>query len=114
MVDRRKDVRAVVRLEVEDQGSRLKRVPLYISFNISVGGMFLLTKDPLPEGTEINLKFSLPHQDTPMQVTGRVLWVREPHKTQDPNPGMGIQFINISKSETSTIWEFIEEATGSV
>ena len=108
MAERRKSVRAVVRLEVEGGKQNLLRVPLYVTENMSRGGMFLITKDPLMEGTELNLKFSLPGDEKAIEVTAEVLWAREGEERQDIPPGMGIRFIKISDEDRDHIGNFVE------
>jgi uncharacterized protein (TIGR02266 family) len=107
MADRRANVRAVVRLEVENRD--LGRVPLYVTANLSAGGMFLITKDPLPEETRLRLKFVLPTDKTPLQTVARVLWVREEEKANPGQPpGMGVQFLECSPRDQARLRAFVE------
>ena len=109
MAERRKSVRAVVRLEVDGGKQSLLRVPLYVTENLSRGGMFLITKDPLMEGTELNIKFSLPGDEKAIQVTAKVLWAREGEEEQNIPPGMGLLFTSISDGDRDHIRSFVEK-----
>ncbi len=108
MVDRRKDLRAVVRLEVEPGAGSLKRPPFYITGNISVGGMFLITSDPLPEKTKIALQFRLPDDEEKIQVLAEVVWCREKDERPGLPPGMGIKFLKISDKDREKIDRFVK------
>jgi uncharacterized protein (TIGR02266 family) len=112
MAERRKSVRAVVRLEVEGGKRNLLRVPLYVTENLSRGGMFLITKDPLKEGTELNLEFSLPKDEKTIKVTAKVIWAREADEKENLAPGMGILFTKISDEDRGHISNFVEEMAG--
>jgi len=107
MADRRANVRAVVRLEVKNRN--LKRVPLYVTANLSVGGMFLITKNPLPEQTRLRLRFCLPKDKNPVNALARVLWVREAVSAPHLPPGMGVQFLECSPEDRQRIRAFVEE-----
>ena len=106
MADRRANVRAVVRLEVEER--ELFRVPLYVTANLSVGGMFLITKTPLPPKTESRLRFRLPNDRTFIQTTAKVLWARKEDLAAGLAPGMGLQFVECSPEDRERIRAYVE------
>ena len=106
MADRRANVRAVVRLEVEER--ELFRVPLYVTANLSVGGMFLITKTPLPPQTELKLRFRLPKDRVYIQTVAKVLWAREESTAPGPPPGMGVQFLECAPADREKLRAFLE------
>jgi uncharacterized protein (TIGR02266 family) len=110
MGDRRRDLRAVVRLEVKPGTETLKRVPFYVASNISKSGMFIITTDPLPEKTEIKLQFQLPADSEKIQVIARVLWCREKDERPPHYPGMGLIFTEIKEADQDRIDRFVKEA----
>lgn len=110
MADRRANVRAVVRLEV--QNANLQRVPLYVSANLSRGGMFLITKNPLPENTELRLRFKLPADAAAVDTLARVLWVREESPDPGKPPGMGVKFVDCSAADRQRLHQFLETWDG--
>lgn len=61
------------------------------SSNLSKGGMFLETGDPLPIGTELTLRFAVPGEGSSLEVRGVVAWVQA-WKAGDKQQGMGIRF----------------------
>ena len=58
--------------------------------NVSLGGMFVETADAIPIGSTINVRFKVPTQPEPVDVTGEVRWIER--GTPDHQPGMGIRF----------------------
>ena len=77
--------------------------------NISKGGIFIETRDPLPVGTVVEMRFQPPGQDGVLDVSGRVTWVNEfrPDSDDNPNPGMGIQFEGLGEEERDLIAEVV-------
>jgi uncharacterized protein (TIGR02266 family) len=63
------------------------------SINLSRGGIFLETSQPVAVGTTVALQFAVPGA-TPVQATGVVVWRRE-HEDAEGPAGMGIEFQDI-------------------
>ena len=87
----RHDVRIPLALEVEYRTAGAFLVAY--SVNLSKGGIFLETDNPMPMGTVLNLRFSVPG-GSPLEVTGLVAWVRSLPEPGKP-AGMGIEFENL-------------------
>jgi len=107
MVERRGTVRAVARIEIFEKGGRVERVPLYVSGNVSSGGMFLITQDPLEPETDMNISFTLPGDDREIHAEGKVVWKRRQREGSDRQPGMGVQFMKIDKNDQDRVREFV-------
>jgi uncharacterized protein (TIGR02266 family) len=76
--------------------------------NISQGGMFINSRDPLQVGTTVRLIFQLPGATFPCDLVGRVTRVvRWEDDVSDP-PGMGIEFIDIDRERRERIEAFVE------
>jgi type IV pilus assembly protein PilZ len=104
---------------------------LYASIaNISAIGIFVRTESPLEPGTELTLRFSPRGTSEPQQVDGvdlagdlvlrgSVQWVNRVRPGGDnPNPGMGIRFLELAPAERERLVEAVrsiaylrEEAT---
>jgi len=84
----RKDERIALALEVEFRNAAAFLVAY--STNLSKGGMFIETEEPLPVGTEIAMRFSVP-DEPPIDVIGVVAWVQA-WRTEQQHRGMGIRF----------------------
>lgn len=75
--------------------------------NISEMGIFIQTKEPVALGTEMVLSFSPPGHP-PFKLRGTVAWINAYRENGDnPNPGMGIRFIDLGTEERERIVEVI-------
>jgi len=84
----RRDERITINKEFDSFDSFIKE---YIT-NISRSGAFIKRKDPLPVGTEVNLRFTVIMDDIEtIEGVGKVVRVEK-----DP-PGMGVVFTEISQ-----------------
>lgn len=77
------------------------------SANISDGGIFIATVNHLPQGTHVDVSFSLPTGER-ISAAGVVRWHREVND-KDPGsfPGVGIQFTDLDASAHEAIHAFI-------
>lgn len=82
---------------------------LYASIaNISEMGIFVRTTEPLPVGTELTLRFAPPSLGEVLVLLGAVQWVNEVRPMSDnPNPGMGIRFLNLTPASRERIVDII-------
>ncbi|AEH45170.1 type IV pilus assembly PilZ [Thermodesulfatator indicus DSM 15286] len=77
--------------------------------NISEGGLFIQTNNPLEIGTEIVIEFMLPFMDEPIKVKGRVEWhTNLPGVNKNP-PGMGVSFQKLSTEDKEKINEVVRK-----
>lgn len=75
--------------------------------NVSAMGIFVRTVDPLQPGTRLVLNFSPPGAEG-FKMEGTVAWVNKVRPDGDnPNPGMGIRFINLKLEERERLVEVI-------
>jgi uncharacterized protein (TIGR02266 family) len=76
--------------------------------NISRGGIFVPTHNPLPQGTRVHISFSLPYWDGLISTEGLVVHsVRnDPWKGSEPC-GMGIQFQALSEENLELIDKYV-------
>ena len=89
----RKHERVPARLEVEFRNASAFLVAY--STNLSRGGMFVETNDPLPVGHQLTLRFAVPTLPT-IEVTGVIAWVQA-WGTNEHEKGMGIRFEHIDE-----------------
>jgi uncharacterized protein (TIGR02266 family) len=64
--------------------------------NVSRGGVFVRTPEPLAPGRRVLLELALP-DGTPLEATGRVAWVRRVLAPRDEIAGIGIEFLGASR-----------------
>lgn len=76
--------------------------------NISRGGMFINTRNPLALGSVVRLIVSLPDAAFPFDLTGRVIRVHPSEGEVDQVPGMGIEFIDIDEEKRVRLERFVE------
>jgi uncharacterized protein (TIGR02266 family) len=84
-----------------------------ISVNLSEGGIYLRTLQPLSEGELLHIKFRLPHDAESIELPAEV--VRTSHlSTQfEVEPGMGLRFVDMPEDTLQRIRNFIQwEMTG--
>jgi len=80
------------------------------SINLSKGGIFLETSQPLEIGEHVTLRFDVPGVG-PLEVDGAVAWVRT--GTMDGLPdGMGIQFDQLDQQYGEVIDEMVRGFVG--
>ncbi len=92
MEEKRKHLRVKKRLKSEvhsDQG-----VTLSATFDMSHGGLFVTTPEPIGEGSEVELALYIPGQE-PVSLKGIIRWKREDESEQS-KAGMGIEFVGAS------------------
>jgi type IV pilus assembly protein PilZ len=75
--------------------------------NISAMGIFVKTTRPLRTGTRLVLSFAPPGSKS-FKLEGTVAWVNNVRPDGDnPNPGMGIRFVNLKPEERERLVEVI-------
>ncbi len=83
----------------------------YVGFagEIAEGGVFLATYDIIPKDTPVALLVTLPG-GFEFRVKGVVRFVRDPmHMGSEMNPGIGIQFQNLSQQARNLVLRFIRK-----
>ncbi len=95
---------------VEVRYKSIKDFLIEYSRNLSKGGFFMATPDPLPEGSKVRLQFYLPESSKEIKVLGKVIHTitRENGRQRNQEPGMGIRFTDFSPSKRKEIDEYIE------
>lgn len=104
--ERRKEQRIPVEIEVKYSTGDSFVVDW--TMNISRGGMFIRTPNPLPVGSNLKIYFSVPGAQEGIYAEGIVRWRVEP---SDPNviPGMGVEITNINEDSRNILEEFIRK-----
>lgn len=62
--------------------------------NLSRGGLFLPTPEPLPLGSTLTLALRVPGRERPVQIEAKVRWTRDTDSSRGP-AGMGVSFRDI-------------------
>ncbi|NRA43949.1 MAG: TIGR02266 family protein [Oligoflexales bacterium] len=76
--------------------------------DLGEGGVFIETKNPKKQGSELELTFTIPDSKQTLSTKGKVIWVQQPIEgRQDLTPGMGIQFEAFNANDRKTLEEFV-------
>lgn len=91
---RRRDERAGVVVQLEYRSAS----HLLVSYctNLSRGGLFVPSADPLPPGTRLSLSLTVPGDTAPIELQAEVRWVRQFDALEGP-AGMGLAFEDIDE-----------------
>ena len=80
--------------------------------NISKGGVFIKTANPLPAGEQFLLTLKLPDIPEPMTIKCQVAWRRKDAREKETRPnGMGVKFEEMSKNDYKILNHYIHEIT---
>ena len=74
--------------------------------NISLGGLFLETTQPLPLQSRLQIRFRIPTQPEPIEVSGEVRWVEAGGPNQAA--GMGVRFQGLRAREVWALNRFFQ------
>lgn len=93
------------RVEVNEEFETIDEFIAEYVTNISQGGVFIRSKNPLPVGTHVNLKFSIILEDfETIEGEGEVVRV----DTSEENAGMGVAFTRLSGDSAALIERLLE------
>ena len=74
--------------------------------NMSTGGIFIATAEPIGLEVKVNLEFLMPDTLNSIQVQGESVWSR-PHKAQtNLSQGTGIRFVGLAEPYLSLIQDY--------
>ena len=78
--------------------------------DISLGGLFIKTDDPLDTGQTLSLKLHIPGLPEPMEIKCEVAWARKKRKqTQSSEPpGMGVKFMGLGEADSRLLRLYIK------
>jgi uncharacterized protein (TIGR02266 family) len=76
--------------------------------NISRGGMFINTRNPLPVGTEVRILVQIPGASFPFELEGRVTRTTEFDNNANLVPGMGVEFTAIAQERQHELDAFVK------
>ena len=81
------------------------------SVNISEGGLYLRTADPLPGGTVLHVTFTLPHDTEVIALTAEVVRSLPLGQQLESEPGMGLRFTDIGERDLARVRNFVQWET---
>ena len=76
--------------------------------NVSGGGLFIKTKDPLEKGVDFLVKLELPGLEDVVVIKCEVIWTRKKEEETDVYPaGMGVKFIEMTKDNNKILKKYL-------
>ena len=99
-----KEVRTPVNLRIKFRSESLEQFIERYAVDVSRGGIFIRTREPLPVGTQLKLDFQYQNGGPLMAGDGTVVWIRDPDPSR-PNipPGMGVRFDRLSPESQAVL-----------
>jgi len=98
--------RIPVKMPVEIAGDIPKKV--MTSVNLSEGGLYLRTLNPLPEGELLHIRFTLPHDAESIELPAEVVRTFQLGTQFEVEPGMGLRFVDIPQEILLKLRNFIQ------
>src|SRR5580765_443764 len=105
-----KDTRGPVNLRIKFRSESLQQFIERYGVDVSRGGIFIRTREPLPVGTRLKLDFQLVDTAPLFQGDGTVVWIREHDASRaGVTPGMGVRFDRLTTESQTTLDTILEE-----
>src|SRR5580693_6655866 len=106
----RQGKRAPVTLKIKFKSETLDQFIERYAVDVSQGGIFIRTKDPLAVGTQMKFEFQLRDASPLIAGEGTVVWTRE----NDPSrpaiaPGMGVRFDRLAEGSQGVLEKILAE-----
>ena len=106
----RREMRQPITLKIKFKSGSLDQFIERYSVDVSRGGIFIRTKEPLQVGTQLKFEFQLQDSSALISGEGTVVWIRE----HDPNrtgvaPGMGVRFDKVAPASATVLDQILAE-----
>jgi uncharacterized protein (TIGR02266 family) len=107
-----KDPRGATNLRIKFRSASLDQFIERYAADVSRGGIFIRTREPLPVNTRLKLEFQLQDSSPLLAGEGTVVWIREHDQTRDNvTPGMGVRFDKLTPESQPTLEKILAEKT---
>jgi len=104
--------RSPVTLKIKFKSTSLEQFIERYSVDISHGGIFIRTKDPLPVGTNLRFEFQLKDASPLITGDGTVVWTRDFDPTRSGvAPGMGVRFDRLPSESQDVLEQILAHKT---
>lgn len=109
---KRSEMRQPITLKIKFKSASLDQFIERYSVDVSKGGIFIRTKEPLAVGTQLKFEFQLQDSSSLISGEGTVVWIRE----HDPSragvaPGMGVRFDKLATASGTVLDSILVEKT---
>ena len=100
-IDKRLHRRAKLITEVRCE--TLGREEILVTRDVSVGGLFISSKNPFPADSEVTLSLRLGPKDPTISYRGKVAYAVQ-------GVGIGVQFVDLSEESLQALQKFVDES----
>jgi uncharacterized protein (TIGR02266 family) len=76
------------------------------SGNLSAGGLFVRTREPIHPGRRVLVEVSLPGGES-IEAVGRVAWTRAALRGNDADAGIGLEFVGAAADSLARLERFL-------
>jgi type IV pilus assembly protein PilZ len=80
--------------------------------NISQGGLFINTRNPLPVGTAVRILIQLPGEPQAVAIDSKVTRVTDYDNHHNMVPGMGVEFTDLTAERRQELDRFVQRLKG--
>ncbi len=107
--------RVEVRYRIVDKQDESGPEHLAFTKNIGVGGAFILTPDPSPPGSNLQIALQVPATRGPIEVNGEVRWIVDgKHDEPEREHGMGVKFNGLDVEQLLALNDYFGSLTDTV
>jgi uncharacterized protein (TIGR02266 family) len=107
-----KDPRGPTNLRIKFRSASLEQFIERYAVDVSRGGIFIRTREPLPVDTRLRLEFQLQDATPLLAGEGTVVWIREHDPARENvTPGMGVRFDRLTPETQPTLEKILAEKT---
>src|SRR5580698_47317 len=104
--------RGPTNLRIKFRSAGLEQFIERYAVDVSRGGIFIRTREPLAVGTRLKLEFQLQDAAPLLAGEGTVVWIREHDQTRENvTPGMGVRFDKLTPESQPTLEKILAEKT---
>jgi uncharacterized protein (TIGR02266 family) len=104
--------RGPTNLRIKFRSATIEQFIERYSVDMSRGGIFIRTREPLPVDTRLRLEFQLQDSTPLLAGEGTVVWIREHDPARENvTPGMGVRFDKVTPETQPTLERILAEKT---
>ena len=104
--------RGPTNLRIKFRSASLDQFIERYAVDVSRGGIFIRTREPLPVDTRLRLEFQLQDATPLLAGEGTVVWIREHDPARENvTPGMGVRFDKLTPETQPTLEKILAEKT---
>jgi uncharacterized protein (TIGR02266 family) len=105
-----KDTRGATNLRIKFRSANLDEFIERYAVDVSRGGIFIRTREPLSVGSRLKLDFQLLDAGALIEGEGTVVWIRQPDAARtEVTPGMGVRFDKLTADSQARLDRILSE-----